>query len=154
MKPINLFVATLMLTCVAFFPGTARADDLDDLDVTMEVIDDIADIGVAVTEMRGPEAGGPEEPEVESDDADEMGSNDDAEHDAGAGSDDEEEFENELEDESDEEFEDEFEHDEDFDDEELDEEDDFEHEEGEDVEYDEYDEEDDAEDDGSDDVVT
>ena len=54
MRHLSILIATLVLACFALFPGTALADTLDDLDVTMEVIDDIAGIDAAVSEMRGP----------------------------------------------------------------------------------------------------
>ena len=44
MQPINLFITTFVLTCLVFFPGPARADDLDDLAGTMEVSVDVDDL--------------------------------------------------------------------------------------------------------------
>lgn len=55
MKQLNLFAAMLLLTSVSLLPATAGAQDLDDLEVTMEVVDDLAGIGDVVTEMPGPE---------------------------------------------------------------------------------------------------
>ena len=56
MKQLNLFMAILALTCIAFFPATARADGgLDDLEVTMVVLDDASDLGDELAEMRGPD---------------------------------------------------------------------------------------------------
>ena len=52
MKHFNVFIAVLVLTCFAFMPAAVRADDLDDLDVMMEVLDDDID---EMIEMRGPE---------------------------------------------------------------------------------------------------
>lgn len=155
MKPINLFFATLVLACFAFFPGAVHADDLDDLDVTMEVIDDVAGLDFAIAEMEGPDDVG---------DFDD-GADEESEYDGVEGEEEpvpEDDYD-EIEDEFENDMEGDFEHDEDFDDEELDEEDDFEHEEGEDVDDDEYDEideddemdetEDDAGEETDDDVV-
>jgi hypothetical protein len=55
MKQLNLFGATLLLTSLALLPAMAGAQDLDDLEVTMEVVDDLAGIGDVVAEMPGPE---------------------------------------------------------------------------------------------------
>ena len=64
---LNVFLATLALTCLALFPAVVCADDvLDDLDVTMVVLDDDTDLEGAIAEMRGPEV---------------KESNDDADHD-------------------------------------------------------------------------
>ena len=42
MKSVNIFLAVLALTLLALVPAAARADEgMDDLDVTMEVIDDL-----------------------------------------------------------------------------------------------------------------
>lgn len=122
MRPIPLFVATFVLTCLAALPGETHADELDDLDVTMEVIDDTGDAGLAIADM-----GLPESADVDSahrkDSTGEDVVKDSRHGDQTDGT---------------------FEHDEDFDDEKLDEEHEFEHEEGEDVDDDLYDEEDDA----------
>jgi hypothetical protein len=82
MKQLKQILASMALTCFALFPAAASAADIDDLDVTMEVLDSIAGLDGQVMEMRGPEAdpegpdgdGEPEEegnddPEGESDDA-------------------------------------------------------------------------------------
>ena len=53
MKHIRIFFASLVLTCFALSPAAALAND-DELDVTMEVIDDLADIDGEVMRMRGP----------------------------------------------------------------------------------------------------
>jgi len=69
MKQFSIFIATLALTCVAMFPTASLAEDLDDLDVTMEVLDDTSDIDDAVAQMRGPGDG---------DDSDDGGNDDDS----------------------------------------------------------------------------
>ena len=53
MKQLNVFIATLALTCFAFLPATANAANLDDLEVTMEVMEDIGSVGDTIAEMRG-----------------------------------------------------------------------------------------------------
>ncbi len=53
MKQLRLFIASIALTCIATFPATSMAND--DLDVTMDVFDDLAEVDDAITEMRGPE---------------------------------------------------------------------------------------------------
>ncbi len=50
MKQVNVFFAILVLTLVAFFPAVSRADEMDDLDVTMEVLDDVGDFEGAISE--------------------------------------------------------------------------------------------------------
>ncbi len=55
MKHLTIFLATVVLTCLAFMPATARADDLDDLAVTMEVLDDVAELEDAISRMDGPD---------------------------------------------------------------------------------------------------
>ena len=55
MKHFNVFIATLILTGLAFIPATARADDdWDDLDVTMEVVNDLASVQDTIARMEGP----------------------------------------------------------------------------------------------------
>ena len=60
MKQFNIFLASLALSLFALFPAAAMADD-DELDVTMEVLDSIADIflvlgrGIHVTLSRDPD---------------------------------------------------------------------------------------------------
>ena len=56
MRQLSIFFATVVLTCFAFLPMSAFADDLDDLEVTMEVIDDMNRVEDVMTEMRGPES--------------------------------------------------------------------------------------------------
>jgi hypothetical protein len=54
MKALNLFVTVLVLTCFAFPPLTALAEeDLDDLDVTMEVLDDETGLDNDIADMAG-----------------------------------------------------------------------------------------------------
>lgn len=58
MKQLNIFAAVLALTCFAFFPATVRAGDaLEDLDVTMIVVDDSGELESSVLEMPGPDDG-------------------------------------------------------------------------------------------------
>ena len=56
MKHFNVFIATLILTGFAFLPATARADDddWDDLDVTMEIVEDLGSVGDTIARMEGP----------------------------------------------------------------------------------------------------
>jgi hypothetical protein len=68
MKNLRLFLASLALTCCGFFPAAAMADDMDELDVTMEVLDDVAGIDGNVMIMRGPESGAAEGPDGEDSD--------------------------------------------------------------------------------------
>jgi hypothetical protein len=120
MKAIGLFVATLVLASPALLPGSTHAGELDDLDVTMAVIDDMANLDEALAEIEGTDIDGERDREEPGYGAARRG---EAEYEDG--------FTRE---------EGGFEHDEDFDDEALDAEDDFETEEGEDVDLDEYDE--------------
>ena len=120
MKAIGLFVATLVLASPALLPGSADAGELDDLDVTMDVIDDMSDLDDALAEIEGAdinEGRDHEDPGYSVTRRSEAEYEDDFTGEEGG-----------------------FEHDEDFDDEPLDAEDDFETEEGEDVDLDEYDE--------------
>ena len=51
MKQVNLFLAVLALTLFAFSPAAAVADDeRDDLEVTMEVLDDASELEDALSE--------------------------------------------------------------------------------------------------------
>jgi len=149
MKQFNVFVATLVLTCFAFLPTTAHADDLDGLDVTMEVMDDISEIGDTISEMQGPEDG-----DVPLPGGDDVGDREGDESEESLYGD----FDGERSGEGEDEFEapeDDFGHDDDFDESDLEEDDDFEDEEGEDVDDDEFDEDefdDDDDDDGDDDL--
>jgi hypothetical protein len=124
MKTIDLCLSALALVTVAFIPGPIQADELEGLDVTMEVIDDISALDVASAEIEARDAGG--------------GQGDvNPEHELVQERDDDRE---DSEDWPAEELSDGFDHDEDFDDETLDAEDDFEYEEGEAVDTDVYDE--------------
>jgi hypothetical protein len=76
MKQFNVFLTTLILTCFALFPGIASAGDLDDLDVTMEIIDNIGDISDVVAEMDGPEDGRAGDDESDADDYEESDGDD------------------------------------------------------------------------------
>lgn len=130
MKQLTICLATLVLTCFALAPAAARADELDDLEVTMEVFDDLGQIDGEIAEMDGPDrddmrAGEEYLEEEEVDEADEGSAEDDY------GLEQEDEFD---------EYVDDFEDDSDFEDEsDLHEEDDFEEDEGEDLDEDEYD---------------
>lgn len=82
MKHLHVFVWTLALTCLAMFPATVRADDddLEGFDVTMEVLDDDADLDGMMAEMRGPESNESNDGtdgDDESDEADDGGVDDD-----------------------------------------------------------------------------
>ena len=76
MRQMSIFLAVLVLVCFALFPAAVLADDFDDLEVTMEVIDDLARIDTVVPEMRGPER---EDDDFEED------TDDEADEDSGAG---------------------------------------------------------------------
>ena len=55
MKHFRLFLATLGLTGLAFMPATALANGLDDLDVTMDVMESMENIDEVIYAMPGPE---------------------------------------------------------------------------------------------------
>jgi len=145
MRELKLFSASVALTCIALFPAISSASD--ELDVTMDIIEDLADIDDEVSTMRGPG------------DHDEALSNN--EHDG-------DDFDEASDEEDEHRFDDidrgdDFENDEDFDFEDehsLAEEDSFEHDEGEDVDDDDIDDEmdddemdgDGSNDEGSDDI--
>ena len=144
MKHITITLTTFVLTGLALAPAVAFAGDLDDLDVTMEVLDDTSSIDNSIPEMQGPadgesdagvdaETGDAGGDDAESDDRgdDDYQNEDDFGHDEDVGGDDD------------------FEHDQDFDEGDLDREDDFEDEQGEDRDLDEYDDQGDG--DGMDD---
>ena len=133
MRPVILFITTFFLTGVVIFPGVVRADDLDDLDVTMEIIDDVSGFDFNVAEMEGPDGAS-------------LDDGDDYLKDESGEESEQDDSGDEIEDSFDDDMDDAFEHDEDFDDEELDEEDEFEHEEGEDIDDDEYDDDDEMDD--------
>ena len=83
MQQFNVFLVTLILTCFALLPTAANADSLDDLEVTMEVVDNIGDISDVVAEMDGPEDRHAEDDERESGDHEEG----DSDHEEGGGDD-------------------------------------------------------------------
>ncbi|MCH8249328.1 MAG: hypothetical protein IH913_06965, partial [Proteobacteria bacterium] len=56
MKQLSIFMAVLALTFFAFFPAYAHADDtMEDLDITMVVVDDAGDLEGTISEMSGPD---------------------------------------------------------------------------------------------------
>lgn len=57
MNKCRILAAGIFLTVVSLAPGLAIAD-IDELDVTMEVLDSVADIDGEVLEMRGPDGAG------------------------------------------------------------------------------------------------
>lgn len=64
----NRVCGLLVMACIGL-PTMASADDkLDDLDVTMEVLDNEAEFGEFVNQMRGPDASGVDENFVDQDD--------------------------------------------------------------------------------------
>ena len=156
MKYLNVLIATMVLTCFAFMPATVLAADLEDLKVTMDVMDDISSVDHTIALMAGPDGGN-----IAGFEAQASGSNEDVERDidinedvsdlgeAGGDEfgDDDEEFEAHADD-----FGDDSDFDEDHD---LDGEADFEEDEGEDIDDDEYDDDDmdDMDDDSVDDAV-
>lgn len=52
MKRLTIFAVSLISTCWLLLPATGRADQ--DLEVTMEVIDDLAELDGIVSQMPGP----------------------------------------------------------------------------------------------------
>ena len=82
MKQLTIFAATLVLTCFALFPCLAHADDaMDDLDVTMIIVDDADDLDEAIAEMRGPDDDDIEEDEQRDEEQEEELENDRGEDD-------------------------------------------------------------------------
>ena len=79
MKQLKIFLASVALSLTALVPAIAMAD-LDELDVTMEVLDSMADFDGQVIVMEGPEHDGLE------------GSDDEGESDEHDGDDTEEDF--------------------------------------------------------------
>ena len=128
MKELKLLIAGMVLTCIALFPVASLADD--DLDVTMEILDNLAQIEGVVLQMPGPD----------DDDKSGGGGEGDDYEDDGAGDDDHENgFEHDGEEDGDD-HEDSFEHDDEGktdDDLQPDEN----HDEGDDVDTDEFDDE-------------
>ena len=80
-----LILATLILTTIGFatFSLTAHADKLDDLDNTMQVLDDIEDLDKTAADLRVPDGddGNPDGEADESEAADDTNFDDDFEHD-------------------------------------------------------------------------
>lgn len=72
MKPLSVFLVILGLTCIAFFPAATCADEtLEDLDVTMVVIDSPGDIDDLVSRMRGPDNGNVDDDDWDDEEGDE-----------------------------------------------------------------------------------
>ena len=85
MRQLNIFMAIIALTFIAFFPAAARAaNGLDDLDVTLVIVDNTADLGVAISKMDGPNLDDGEDAPGDDDSDDdtdvEAGSGDEADH--------------------------------------------------------------------------
>ncbi len=55
MSQARFLIRLTTLTLLALFPFTAHAEKMDDLEVTMQVLDDPADLEEAVSKMRGPD---------------------------------------------------------------------------------------------------
>ena len=55
MKQINIFAISIVLTCFTLLPAVSMADGLDDLEVTMDVLDTESELDEVIAEMRGPE---------------------------------------------------------------------------------------------------
>ena len=149
MKQTCVLFAVLVLALTAFAPAVARAEDWDDLDVTMEVVTDANELDAMISEMDGPDEGTVEEGDwqsaLEQDESGKLASQDHEDDSKDADGDSDDEFEEEMEDARHEDFEhDESESEED----ELEREDDFE--DGEDIDEDEYDEDDEDEDEDED----
>lgn len=123
MKQLITFFAMLALTGIAFFPAAAHADvtnagnALDDLDVTMVVLDNVGALSAEISKMDGPDHDVGDDHDADDDERDE--SEHDHEHDF-----------------DDAEHGDDFDHDDVLEEDELDDEDDFE--DGEDVDMDEF----------------
>lgn len=153
MRRLHVLFASLALALLALAPAAVRADERDDLDVTMEVLDEVGDLDRAIAEMDGPDLGEVEDEDWEDEDGrtredDEHGSarDQDSASEDEYEDDYEDEDEDELEEEFEDDFEDEFEHgEEDETEDDMEYEDDFE--DGEDVDEDEFDDEDDEEED-------
>ncbi len=93
MKQLKIFLAGVALSCFALFPAAAMAD-IDELDVTMEVLDSIADIDGQVIVMQGPEDDGLDGHDNDGDSDDDFGgedADDDFAHDEDFESDEDEE---------------------------------------------------------------
>ncbi len=128
MKQLTVFFAILALTFVAFLPSAAHADvtnagnALDDLDVTMVVLDNVGALSAEISKMDGPDHDVGDDHDADGDERDE------SEHD-------QERDDHEL-DFDDADHGDDFDHDDVLEEDELDDEDEFE--DGEDVDTDEF----------------
>ncbi len=143
MKQLTTFFAILALTGIAFFPAAAHADAtnasdaLDDLDVTMVVLDNVGALSAEISKMDGPDHDVGDDHDADVDERDE------SEHDQER--DDHDDMHHEDESDREHDFEDaehrgDFDHDDVLEEDELDDEDDFE--DGEDVDTDEFHEDD------------
>lgn len=72
MNKCRIFAASIFLTVMSLAPGLAHAD-IDELDVTMEVLDSVADIDGEVLEMRGPNGDGDDAVDADERDGDGAG---------------------------------------------------------------------------------
>jgi hypothetical protein len=81
MNKLRICVASFALTLIGLVPAAALADD--DLDVTMEVLDSVADIDGEIMELRGPDGEGADFPDGERDNGD---ADDAADAESGGGS--------------------------------------------------------------------
>lgn len=139
MKHVTVFFAITALTLVAFFPATARADDeLEDLDVTMEVLDDLGDFDNRMSRMRGPDMAGVGEDDWEDAEVEEF--DDIVDEDDSAEDEDDDFGDDEMDDEMDDEFEGEDDFEDDFEDDDVEEHDDLD--DGDDVDDDSFDDDD------------
>ena len=74
MKAQNVFITVLVLTCFAFLPLAAQAEeDLDDFDVTMEVLDDETGLDDDIADMAGRRDSGDDWRELEPGNEEEAG---------------------------------------------------------------------------------
>ena len=74
MKALDVFTTVLVLTCFAFLPLAAQAgEDLDDLDVTMEVLDDETGLDDDIADMAGRRDSDDDREEVETGNDEEAG---------------------------------------------------------------------------------
>jgi len=88
MKQINIFAVSIVLTCFALLPAVAIADGLDDLEVTMDVLDTESELDEVIAEMRGPEDGDSEsDRNDEEDEVGEVGGDGEADGDVAAAGD-------------------------------------------------------------------
>lgn len=76
MNKCRIFAACTVLSITSLAPALAIAD-IDELEVTMEVLDSVADINGEVLEMRGPDGGGEDSDENDEDERDGEGAGED-----------------------------------------------------------------------------